>query len=357
MMTEQTLADTLPHEQPRHRRQVAIWLLVCAATVYGMVVLGGVTRLTGSGLSMVKWDPIFGVVPPVTHAAWEQTFAEYKESPEFKKKNFDMDLEGFQGIYWLEYLHRLLGRLVGVLFFVPFVWFAMKRRLARPLVPKLAGLFVLGGLQGVLGWYMVKSGLVNDPHVSPYRLTAHLALAVLLYLAMVWIAFPMLSRPEGTPARGLRRAAIGLLSLAFVTLLSGGFVAGTKAGYHYNTFPLMGGEWVPSGILSMDPAWRNLFENVATVQFDHRVLATLTLLGTAALWVVGRRRAISRAARTALTLWLAAAVAQVTLGLLTLLMHMPIALASLHQAVAVLVLTAGAWSVHVLGGAGGQQTP
>lgn len=327
-----------------NNRQLAVWLLVCCAMIFAMVVLGGVTRLTGSGLSMVEWDPVFGVVPPLDQASWNAVFELYKQSPEFSKINIGMDLDGFKYIYWFEFSHRLLGRAIGVVFLVPFLFFLFTGRIARPLIPKLIVMFVLGGLQGVLGWYMVMSGLVDNPHVSQYRLTAHLALAVIIYAFMFWVALDLLLRPAehrgpGFPKRLLSAANL-LTGLVFITILSGGFVAGLKAGFVYNTFPLMDGRWVPEAALILEPAWRNFFENIATVQFDHRLLAMLTFFGSVVLWLLSLRHNLATQVRIGLHCLLAAAVLQVALGISTLLLQVPVPLATAHQGGALVLLTA-----------------
>ncbi len=324
-------------------RQVCVWLLVCCAMVFFMVVLGGVTRLTGSGLSMVQWDPIFGVVPPLDQAAWEEVFELYMQSPEYRKVNIGMDLTGFKQIYWFEFAHRLLGRTIGMVFLIPFLFFLIKGYLHRPLIPRMIILFVLGGLQGLLGWYMVQSGLVDKPQVSQYRLTAHLALAIVIYAYMFWIALGLLPEQRqtqtksGPPALRLFAGLLGIL--VFITALSGGFVAGLKAGHAYNTFPLMDGHLIPEVIFMQEPLWRNFFENIATVQFNHRVLAITTFIGVISLWIYGRRRAPSRQVRTGLHLLLLAGMLQVALGISTLLLHVPTPLAAAHQGGALLLLT------------------
>jgi cytochrome c oxidase assembly protein subunit 15 len=325
----------------RHDRQIAVWLLICCLMIFSMVVLGGVTRLTGSGLSMVEWDPIFGIVPPLNETEWNTTFDLYKESPEYQKINVGMDLHGFKQIYWFEFSHRLLGRTIGTVFLLPFLYFLLKGYVRRSLIPKLVMLFVLGGLQGVLGWYMVKSGLVDNPHVSQYRLTAHLGLAVVIYAWMLHVALGLWygNSPAGAVPNGLKQAVSALIILVFVTILSGGFVAGLKAGHAYNTFPLMDGHWVPQVIFMLDPVWRNFFENIATVQFDHRLLATLVFLSIALLWLFSLRYRLPAQVRTGLHLVMATAVLQVMLGISTLLLHVPVALATTHQAGALLLLT------------------
>ena len=348
------MVDRIQTPSPTNdRTAVGIWLLVCCVAIYAMVVLGGVTRLTGSGLSMVDWRPITGILPPLNPEQWEQAFALYRESPEFQKVNSGMDLDGFKGIFWLEYFHRLLGRLIGILFLAPLIWFIARGRIDRALAPKLAAMFVLGGLQGLLGWYMVKSGLVHDPHVSPYRLTAHLGLALLIYGYLLWTAMDLLM-PSGRadrrqPPAGFRRYARLLSGLVFVTLLSGGFVAGLKAGLAYNTFPLMNGRLVPEGLFVLDPVWRNFFENITTVQFDHRVLAITLFSLVVGLWLLGRRTELPGTVRLGLNLLLAVVLVQVALGISTLVMFVPVPLAAAHQAGAVAVLSVSLFVSHQAG--------
>ncbi len=344
----------------RHNRAVAIWLLVSAAMVYVMVVLGGVTRLTESGLSMVDWRPIMGVLPPLDDAEWQATFERYKQSPEYRIVNLDMTVEEFRGIFWMEYIHRLWGRLIGVVFLLPLVYFAMRGMIERRLLPRLAGLFVLGGLQGLMGWYMVKSGLVNDPAVSQYRLTAHLGLAFVIYAALVWVALGLLrprarAAPDGGGAGGgawsrggIRVAAGGLLAFVFLVAMSGGFVAGLDAGLAYNTFPLMDGRLVPPGAFDLSPLYVNFFENTATVQLTHRVLAITLFLAILLFWWRAGRTAPSRPIRVASHLLLAFAVVQVSLGISTLLLFVPVALAAAHQAGALAVFTIVLWLNHAL---------
>jgi cytochrome c oxidase assembly protein subunit 15 len=336
-------------ERNRHV-SVGVWLLICCLAIYAMVVLGGVTRLTGSGLSMVEWRPVTGILPPLSHEQWEETFSLYRQSPEFQKINRGMDLEGFKGIFWLEYLHRILGRTIGAIFLVPLLYFIIRRRIEKPLVPKLIVMFVLGGLQGLLGWYMVKSGLARDPHVSQYRLTAHLGLAFVIYAYLFWVALDLLapiSRSSGdATARGFRRLSWTVTGLVFLTVLSGGFVAGLKAGLAYNTFPLMGGQLIPDGLATLSPVWKNIFENVTTVQFDHRLLATLLFFLVTWLWLLGRKTVLSRSARLGLHLLVLALLVQITLGISTLLLVVPIPLAAAHQAGALALFTLALFVSH-----------
>lgn len=334
------------------RKWIALWLYVCCALIFAMVVLGGVTRLTGSGLSMVEWNPVFGIVPPLNETQWQEVFDKYKSSPEYRKVNLDMDVSEFKRIFLVEYAHRVLGRLIGIVFLLPLLFFFATRRIPPGLTPKLVAMFVLGGSQGLLGWYMVKSGLVDDPHVSQYRLTAHFMLAVAIYAYMLWVAFGLWpGRPAEEPARGiLRGLAYGLIVLLLLTLTSGGFVAGLKAGMAYNTFPLMDGKLVPDGLFEMQPWYLNLFENATTVQFNHRLMAVLVFLTILDLWSMTLGMEAPRRARIAIHLLLIAVLAQGMLGISTLLMQVPIPLASVHQAGALLLLTITLFSAHQLRG-------
>jgi cytochrome c oxidase assembly protein subunit 15 len=329
-------------------RQLAAWLLVCCGLVFAMVVLGGVTRLTGSGLSMVDWRPVMGWLPPLSDAEWQRTFELYQQSPEFQKINSHMDVSAFKGIFWLEFLHRLLGRTIGLVFAIPFVYFLIRGYIATREWPKYLLMFVLGGLQGVLGWYMVKSGLVDNPHVSQYRLTAHLLAAFLIYAYMFWVAMSLLFPEPGNNRHPLYRKTVLLTCLISITIISGGFVAGLKAGLIYNTFPMMGSNWLPPGLSALDPFWRNLTENMTTVQFDHRLLAIATFILIVMYWLRARKVEMPRRARPAANALLHTAVLQVALGISTLLLNVPVALAVAHQAVAMMLFTVGLFLVHSL---------
>ncbi len=346
-----TAAVAEPHSDTR---AVATWLFLCCALIFLMVVVGGITRLTLSGLSITEWEPVIGVVPPLTHAQWAAEFARYKEIPEYRLIHYGMTLAQFKGIYFWEYTHRLLGRLIGVAFAVPLLWFWLRGRLPPHLAPALLGILGLGFAQGFLGWYMVESGLVHRVEVSQYRLVAHLALALTIYAAILWTALGLVFTPRSfphlTPTLSPRRGGEGdwawlrgaeaMILLVALTIAAGGFVAGTRAGFVYNTFPLMDGRWVPAGYAQLQPLWRNWFENVTAVQFDHRVLALATAAAVLLLWLAGRRAALPRPARLALHLLLAAAALQAALGISTLLLVVPVPLAAAHQAGAVLLLTA-----------------
>ena len=326
------------HSEPAGaRRAIAVWLLACCALVFAMVVVGGVTRLTHSGLSITEWQPIVGTLPPLSAADWDVAFAKYQATPEYRLVNHGMAVAEFKRIFWWEYAHRLLGRLIGVAFFVPLVWFAMRRAIPSGYGASLAAIFVLGNLQGGLGWYMVKSGLVDDPQVSPFRLTAHLALAFVIFGAMLWVALSLLRPAPATQRPGLRRAAFGLVALVFAMVVSGGFVAGIRAGFAYNTFPLMNGALVPAEIMSITPWWKNFFYNMATVQFDHRAIALALAIAVPLVWWAVRRSEASPRARLAANLVLAMLVLQIALGIATLLSVVPLPLAAAHQAGAVIL--------------------
>jgi cytochrome c oxidase assembly protein subunit 15 len=325
----------------RERRRVAAWLLVCAALVFAMVVVGGVTRLTRSGLSIVEWQPLVGAIPPLSDADWQALFAKYRETPEFKQVNFDIGLDGFKRIFWWEYAHRLLGRLIGVAFLLPFLWFLARRSLDPPLAWKLAGVFALGALQGALGWFMVKSGLVDDPRVSHFRLTAHLGVALTIFAAMLWIALDLL-RGSRVPAAS-SRSALALVGTIFVMALAGGMVAGLRAGSAYNTFPLMNGHLVPPEILMLEPWWKNFLYNMATVQFVHRAIGWVLIAWVPWFWWRAMSAPLEPRQRFACHLLLGALALQVTLGIATLVLAVPVALAAAHQAGAVLLLGISLW--------------
>ncbi len=329
-------------------RAVAFWLLICCGLVFAMVVLGGVTRLTGSGLSMVDWHPLMGWLPPFSDAEWQRVFELYQQSPEFLKVNSHMDVDAFKSIFWLEFLHRLLGRTIGIVFLVPLIYFFTKGYIRAIEWPKYLLMFVLGGLQGVLGWYMVKSGLVDNPHVSQYRLTAHLCAAFLIYAYMFWVAMSLLFPATGDTRHPWYRKSLALTVLTSVTIISGGFVAGLKAGKIYNTFPMMGDYWIPPGITALEPVWRNLFDNMTTVQLDHRILAIATLAVVLGFWFKARQSDLPARSRPALNMLLATAILQVVLGVTTLLMSVPVILGAAHQAVAMLLFTVTLYILHSL---------
>jgi cytochrome c oxidase assembly protein subunit 15 len=318
-----------------------------------MVVVGGVTRLTHSGLSITEWQPIVGTVPPLSPADWDAAFAKYQATPEYREVNRGMSLGEFKGIFWWEYAHRLLGRLIGVAFLVPFLWLVARRRIPPGYAAPLAAIFLLGGLQGALGWYMVQSGLVDDPRVSQFRLAAHLALAFVIFAAMLWTAlsllFPQRASSELPAQRATRRLAFAYAALVLLMVVTGGFVAGIRAGFAYNTFPLMNGHIVPPEILMLEPAWKNFFWNMATVQLDHRMIAWALAIVTPLLWWRVRRTAgaapRARGGADALLVMLAL---QIGLGIATLVNVVPLPLAAAHQAGALIVFGLAVNLVHAL---------
>ncbi len=320
------------------RRAVAAWLFVCAALTFAMVVVGGITRLTESGLSIVEWQPLVGALPPLNQADWEALFAKYRASPQFQKVFPDMTLEGFKGIFWWEYIHRLLGRVIGLVFLIPLLFFYFKNKLTKSLTWKLAGVFVLGGLQGAMGWYMVASGLVDDPRVSHFRLTAHLGLALVIFSAEIWLALGLLQAGSAS----YRKLPLAVAGTVFLMALTGGFVAGLRAGHAYNSFPLMNGHLVPPEAFMLEPWWHNFLWNVATVQLVHRTFfwALLVLIP----WLFWEERR-----STAAKCLLGAFVLQASLGIATLLLVVPVPLAAAHQAGAVLLLACALWTAQVSG--------
>ena len=307
------------------------WLVVVAGMIFFMIVLGALTRLTESGLSMVEWKPVSGVLPPLSDAAWQAELQKYLSSPQGRLVNRGFTVGDFQQIFWLEFLHRLWGRLIGLVFAVPLAWFWLRGQLPPALKPRLLVMLVLGGLQGVLGWAMVASGLVDRPSVSHYRLAAHLLLAVALYAYTVWLILELSRRAHHDDPKTARKAG-ALIGLLLVVMTFGAFMAGLRAGWSHNTFPTMSGYWIPPGLFDLSPWWINFFENGTTIQFVHRWLAKLLVLGVLALLIRARRTET----------WVAAAMAlvQMCLGIATILTGVEIALASLHQAGAVLLLTA-----------------
>ena len=340
---------TLRAGPPAHRdRLVAIWLFACAAMILAMVVIGGVTRLTESGLSITQWKPLTGVIPPLTQAEWEESFALYRQIPEYQLLNKGMSLAEYKSIYWWEFVHRLWGRLIGIAFAVPLAIFLLRRRIGRELAPWLGLLFMLGALQGALGWYMVASGLSERTDVSQYRLAAHFGLAVALYAAVFWTALTLV-RPareaahEGARLRSWLMGAVGLIGL---TMIAGAFVAGLNAGFLYNSFPWMGEGLVPPDYNHNGAGfWSNAFENPAAAQLHHRILAVASLAASVAVWWRGRSLRLPGAARRALILFALMAVLQLALGIATLLLVVPIPLAALHQAGALVLLSFGLWAL------------
>lgn len=348
----------MPDTSTACHRPVAIWLLVCLLCVGLMVWIGGLTRLTESGLSITEWQPVTGTLPPLNAAEWQTEFEKYRQSPQYHQVNKGMTLEEFKGIFFLEYVHRLLGRLVGVVFFLPFLWFMLRGKVRGQLAWKLAGIFLLGGAQGAVGWYMVKSGLVDEPRVSPYRLAFHLGTAFIIaaLLLTTWLGYTGRRGswvrdgfPSGKEQQRLWTASLCFTGFLFVQILWGAFVAGLDAGLTYNTFPLMDGRWIPKGMLLLEPAWRNSFENITMVQFNHRIGGMFAMLAAlffaVLLWRVGR---LAGRFRGLALLVIGLTASQFALGVATLLLVVPVPLASLHQVTALCLFLLAIYANNVL---------
>jgi len=332
------------------RRTLAIWLFSVCALIALMVVVGGLTRLTGSGLSITEWKPIHGALPPLSHAEWMEEFDAYRQIPQYKILNKGMSLDEFKYIFWWEWGHRNLGRLIGIAFLVPFLFFLFRGQVERPLVPRLVVLFILGGLQGFMGWYMVASGLTERVDVSQYRLVAHLGLAFVIFSAIFITALPLWRGewPARRDPHPLYKWSHIVAALIFVQILLGGFVAGTDAGLTYNTWPLMDEAIIPPGAYASTPVWLAPFEDVTTVQFNHRVMGYAVFLAVVALFVAGWRQRLAGWQRTTSLILLAAVVQQVVIGIWTLVEVMPIHLAALHQFGAVVLIAAALLHVDAL---------
>lgn len=344
------MGSTIPSEDlqnggaasPKAARRIAIWLFVMCGLVAGMVIVGGATRLTDSGLSITEWKPVTGAVPPLSEAAWLEELEKYKAIPEYQQVNYGMSLSDFKAIYWWEWGHRLLGRLIGLGFFFPLAFFVITKQTTPPLALKLFGLFMVGGLQGALGWYMVQSGLADRIDVSQYRLAAHLSLAVMLFALMFWLGLSLLPSAKIDAPRGLFTGAMLLSAGVFMQMILGAFVAGLRAGRTFNTWPLMDGKFFPDGYFADAPRFNDLFETIAAVQFNHRIGAYLIAAGGVWFYLAARKTRIESRAR----LVLAAIGLQIVLGIWTVLTAAPISLGLLHQAGALGVLMTALYAAH-----------
>ncbi|EEZ97849.1 heme A synthase COX15 [Tribolium castaneum] len=347
----------------KSKKSIGYWLMTCSGMVFVAVVLGGVTRLTESGLSMVTWK-LLGEKMPRTEKEWQEEFEKYKQFPEFKIKNREMTLSEFKWIWHMEFGHRMWGRAIGAVFLIPAVYFWARGRFTPAMKKRVLAFGTLIGAQGLMGWYMVKSGLEDRfhgesdvPRVSQYRLAAHLSLAFVLYTLFLWSGLDQLLPAETITtgcknaikaARKFRMVAHTCKGLVFLTALSGAFVAGLDAGLVYNSFPKMADKWIPDDILALMPAMSNFTENPTTVQFDHRVLGTTTLTVITAMYLMSRRRLLPRRAYTAAAVFGALAWLQVALGITTLLTYVPTALAASHQSGSLLLLSSAVWLTHEL---------
>ncbi|WP_028467735.1 COX15/CtaA family protein [Nisaea denitrificans] len=348
--TSQLYSPTVP-EHAVIDRPVAWWLSGVAVMVFLMIVIGGITRLTESGLSMVEWRPLIGWLPPMSEPEWYRVFSLYQDTPEFQKVNAWMTIDDFKHIFFWEYLHRVWGRLIGIAFALPFLVLALTGRIRRALFPRLGFLFLLGALQGGIGWWMVKSGLVDNPAVSQYRLAVHLGVALLILATLIRTTLGLIRTPSETN-RKYRRHAVAALHLIAITSVAGAFVAGLDAGLIYNTFPLMNGHVIPPDYGFAEPFWINFFENPAAVQFNHRIIAILTFASI--VWLLVRAmRATDIAPRTRLAIHSLGGMSaiQVALGISTLLAQVPVTLGAAHQGGAALTLSAAIWVLFEVSGA------
>ena len=328
----------------KSRTAVGLWLMLVALVILVMVMVGGLTRLTGSGLSITEWQPIMGAIPPLSDAAWSEAFAKYKEIPQYHQLNSDMTLAGFKEIFWWEWTHRFLGRFLGLLFFLPFCWFAATGAITRKEWPRMLLLFALGGLQGLIGWWMVMSGLETRVTVSQYRLAIHLGAAVILLGAILWTALDYL-RPgrKGWASR----LSIGFIGMIYAQILLGALVAGLHAGLIYNTWPDMNGSFMPQEAFYYSPWWRNFFENPALAQFDHRMMAYAVAVLTAFVYANAIRQGPGKA-KTSGKVATVMVTLQIFLGIVTLVYRAPLFLSASHQLLAALLFCAAVWHAHEL---------
>lgn len=346
-----TQAETRPQGSTATMRGVRIWLVIVAAFVVGTLVVGGATRLTESGLSIVEWKPVTGTIPPLTEAEWNRQFEAYKTIPQYREMNLGMSMSEFKTIFWWEWGHRLLGRLIGAVFLLPFLWFLWRGVLSADLKRKLWGIFALGGLQGAVGWWMVSSGLTERVSVSQYRLATHFMLALLIFAAIVWTLRRLQVRPATVAPPRLKTTSRILLGLVFLQLYFGALVAGLRAGRVFNTWPEIDGAFIPAAerLFFEQPWWRNFFDNTLTVQFSHRMIA-YALIALAAVHAIDAVRSRISPQAVAGALWLLVAmIVQVIIGIATLLYEVPIDLALAHQGVAIVVLVLALFQAERLG--------
>jgi cytochrome c oxidase assembly protein subunit 15 len=341
-----------PDTAARRDRAVGLWLLACAAMIFVMVLIGGITRLSGSGLSIMEWKPLMGALPPLSTAEWDRVFALYREIAQYKHINAGMTLDEFKGIFWWEWSHRLWGRLIGLVFFAPFLFFLVKGWLRRSWAPRLGAIFLMGALQGFIGWYMVASGFEDRTSVSQYRLVLHLGMALIIYALILWSALDLLQPAPLTGDReragSLARHVRVLLACVALELGLGGLVAGLHGGLIYNDFPLMNGAWVAPDVFAGSPWWTSATEDPGTAQFLHRLGALLVTVVLLALAWRGLRAALPAPLPRRFVLLLAALVLQVALGITTLMLVVPLPLAVLHQGGAVVLLSATLYLLHGL---------
>ncbi|MBK5284303.1 MAG: COX15/CtaA family protein [Bacteroidia bacterium] len=328
----------------KYSKAIYFWLLTGCLLIFLMVIIGGITRLTGSGLSIVRWDIVTGAIPPLNEQDWNEVFNQYKQTPQYQKVNYDFSLDDFKNIFWWEYIHRLIGRIIGIIFIIPFFYFLIKRQLDRKLIYKLILIFLLGGAQGALGWFMVKSGLAYNPHVNHLRLSAHLFTAFLAFGYTFKTALEV--KPVSSTLIKKISVSGGMVSISWlvfalvvIQIIYGAFVAGLKAGFVYNTFPTMNGTWIPEGLFFLEPWWSNLTDNLITVQFIHRLVAYLVTTGIIIIFILSRTHE-NGLLRKSSSYLIVVVLLQFILGVTTLLTHVNIYAAIFHQAGAFILFAA-----------------
>jgi heme a synthase len=335
---EAAQASGIIEREAANRRQVRFWLYAVCLLIFSMVLVGGATRLTDSGLSITEWKPVHGTIPPLSVADWQDEFEKYQQIPEYQEINKGMSLDEFKTIYWWEWSHRQLGRFIGLAVALPLAFFWLSGRLEPGLKPRLLLLLGFGGLQGFIGWWMVASGLVERTDVSQIRLAVHLTLAIAILAYAMWIARGLAPHSAGAAHWPLRTAMPLVFLILFLQIFLGGLVAGLDAGLAFNDWPTMDGAWVPGGLMTLEPYWRNIVENTKAVQYAHRICGYLLLISAFFQWVVAARTENASTHRLrAMILFLLAAV-QASIGILTLVLQVPFALALLHQAGAVILV-------------------
>ena len=335
----------------KNHKPIIIWLFTGCIMIYLMVVIGGITRLTHSGLSMVEWNPIIGSIPPMNDADWQIPFDKYKQTPEYQIINNQFSLEEFKSIYWWEYIHRFLGRTIGVVFLIPFFYFWSKKKFDKSLLKKMFVLLSLGALQGVLGWYMVYSGLQKEPHVSHYRLAAHLISAFTVFGFTFWYALDLLypqAIEENIIIKQVKRLSVIMFGIIVLQIIYGAFVAGLKAGLFYNTFPKMGTKFIPETVTSFDPFYKNLIENPSGVQFIHRTIAYLAVIIVLFTWETIRKMELTKLQRRASNFMLGVVFVQFLLGIITILYAVPVTMGVLHQTGAFFLFASSLFFMHSL---------
>ncbi len=328
-------------------RPIILWLISGCLLIFTMIIIGGITRLTNSGLSMVNWHLFMGAIPPLNAEEWQETFNLYKQSPEFQKINFNYTISEFKSIFFWEYLHRMIGRLLGLVFIIPFIYFLLKKKLSRKLIYQSLVLFLMGAAQGAIGWWMVKSGLVDRPDVSHFRLAIHLTTAFLTCGFTFWVLLPLILTKKRRGNIQLRNLTAWLFILVLIQIVYGAFVAGLNGGLGFNSWPKMNGEWIPKAVYALDPLWRNFFEAPYGVQFVHRTLGMFIVLFVLNIWIKGKKKNLSGLQKKSLNILLALVILQTSLGILTLVLGVPLPIALIHQIGAFLLLMSIVFSLFV----------